>query len=69
MILDEITSALDNWTENEISKELSLLKGQKTIIIITHKLSSIKYCDRIYEIDGGKIVKVGSPADFLKDLE
>ena len=49
-ILDEPTSSIDQATEAEIIDYLSELKGSKTIIIISHKLDSIKFCDYIYEI-------------------
>jgi len=57
LVMDESTSSLDNKTEKEIIKELKLLKGNKTIIIIAHRLSTLKYCDRIFKIDNGKIVE------------
>ena len=47
LVLDEFTSALDETTEKEIMKEISIFKGQKTIILSTHKPSILKYCDRI----------------------
>jgi ATP-binding cassette, subfamily B, bacterial PglK len=57
LVMDESTSSLDNKTEKEIIKELKLLKGNKTIIIIAHRLSTLKYCDRIFKIDNGEIVE------------
>tara|TARA_B100000787_G_C16197587_1_gene302068 strand:+ start:3110 stop:4858 length:1749 start_codon:yes stop_codon:yes gene_type:complete len=50
LILDEPTSSIDLETEKEIIDYLSELKGSKTIIIISHKLDSIKFCDHVYEI-------------------
>jgi ABC-type bacteriocin/lantibiotic exporter with double-glycine peptidase domain len=58
--MDEATSALDNETESEIVERIRLLKGKKTIIVIAHRLTTLQYCDLIYEISDGKIIKSGS---------
>jgi ABC-type multidrug transport system fused ATPase/permease subunit len=55
IIFDEATSALDVNTELKIVKEISSLRGIKTIIIITHRESSLKYCDKIYRIENKTI--------------
>ena len=58
VILDEATSSLDIENENMIIKKLSELKGDKTIIIISHKKNSLKYCDDIFEIKEEKINRI-----------
>ena len=58
LVFDEATAALE--TENIVTEETKALAGSNTIIIIAHRLSTIEHCDRIYQIDGGKIVKSGS---------
>jgi len=55
LILDEATSALDMKTEKEVMDSIDLLKGKKTIIIIAHRLNSLKGCDIIYEINRGEL--------------
>jgi ATP-binding cassette, subfamily B, bacterial PglK len=60
LVMDEATSALDNETELEIVNEIKLLKGNKTLIVIAHRLSTVKHCDYIYRIDKGKIVDKGN---------
>ena len=55
LILDEATSALDYETEGEILKSVEGLKGEKTLIIITHRLNTIENCDKIYEIKDNKM--------------
>ena len=57
LVLDEFTSALDEVTEREIMKEISILKEKKTIIISTHKPSILEYCDRIYDVKNNTILK------------
>ena len=65
LILDEATSSLDQSTEKKIMESVRLLKKQKTLIIITHRLSTVKDCDKIFFIDKGKITKQGSPEEIL----
>jgi len=69
LIMDEATSALDYKTEQEIAKEIKELRGKKTIIVIAHSLTTLKHCDRIYEIDKGKIINVGSYEEILLKYE
>ena len=57
LVLDEFTSALDEVTEREIMKEISILKEKKTIILSTHKPSILAYCDRIYDVKNNTILK------------
>jgi len=66
LILDEATSALDNQSEKEIRDSLQALHGQQTIMIIAHRLSSVKEADTIYVMDQGKIVESGSFEDLKK---
>lgn len=64
LILDEATSALDNQSEKEIRDSLQSLHGKQTIIIIAHRLSSVKEADTIYVMDQGNIVETGSYEDL-----
>ncbi len=54
LILDEATNALDSSTENKILKGISYLKGELTIIMISHDQNSLKICDEIIDLDGWK---------------
>ncbi|MCR5590953.1 MAG: ABC transporter ATP-binding protein/permease [Lachnospiraceae bacterium] len=56
MILDEATSALDNETEEAVMEAIDSLAGTMTLIIIAHRVTTLKSCDKIYEITGGKAV-------------
>ena len=56
LILDEATSALDNETEKSVMEAIDSLHGKMTLIIIAHRLTTIKNCDAIYEIVDGKAV-------------
>ena len=57
LILDEATSALDNETEKEVMQAIDDLHGQRTMIVIAHRLTTIKNCDAIYEVADGTITK------------
>ena len=65
LVMDEATSALDNETELEIIEEVKLLKGQKTLIVIAHRLSTVQHCDMIYRLECGKIIESGTPDEVL----
>ena len=54
IVLDEATSALDNETEKAVMESIDALQGHKTLIIVAHRLTTIKNCDKIYEIACGK---------------
>jgi ABC-type multidrug transport system fused ATPase/permease subunit len=65
LVLDEATSALDTETESDIMKDVNALKGEKTIIIVAHRLSTLVNCDKLYRFDKGEIVKAGTPQSMI----
>jgi ABC-type bacteriocin/lantibiotic exporter with double-glycine peptidase domain len=56
LVLDEATNALDRLTEDEIMSTLEGLRGERTIILIAHRLSATLRCDQIITIDNGRVV-------------
>ena len=66
IILDEATSALDVETEKSITEYLSSFLDNATMLIISHRLESIKNCDRIVVLDEHKIVDIGTHDELLK---
>ncbi len=60
LILDEATSSLDVEVENEITQMLKKMKREKTIIAIAHRLSTLKFCDRLIYLKDGEIVDSGA---------
>ena len=65
--MDEATSALDSETEQEVVDEIRHLKGSKTLIVIAHRLTTLKYCDKIYELKMGEIVNIGTYKELLTE--
>ncbi len=62
LVFDEATSALDNETEAAVMEAMQRLAGKRTILIVAHRLSTVQFCDIVYEMDGGKIIASNSPA-------
>jgi ABC-type multidrug transport system fused ATPase/permease subunit len=67
LVMDEATSALDDQTEQEIVKEINQFKGNKTMIVIAHRLTTLKHCDRIYKLESGRVKAVGSYKELIED--
>ncbi|MDB5037677.1 MAG: transporter family carbohydrate exporter [Bacteriovoracaceae bacterium] len=65
IILDEPTSALDPHHESVITETLHALKGKRTIIVVSHRLSTILDADKIYMMMGGKIIESGTHDELL----
>jgi ABC-type multidrug transport system fused ATPase/permease subunit len=66
LIFDEATSALDAVTERELMQEINQLSGEKTLIIVAHRLSTVKDCKQICLLDKGCIIARGSQEELLK---
>jgi ATP-binding cassette subfamily B protein len=60
LILDEATSALDNISERRVQRALGVIRRDRTTILVAHRLSTLRDCDRIYVFNDGRIVEVGS---------
>lgn len=68
LVMDEATSALDNQTELDVMQAIDGLSGKKTIILIAHRLTTLRRCDEIFLIDHGTIQKRGTYSElFPKD--
>jgi ATP-binding cassette subfamily B protein len=65
LILDEATSALDTETERQIQASLEDLSQGRTVLMIAHRLATIREADRIVVVDGGRIAEVGPHAALL----
>ena len=69
ILLDEATSSLDTDTEFKIQEALRILTENKTTIVIAHRLSTILNSNKIYVIDGGKVVDSGKHVDLMEKSE
>jgi len=69
LILDEATSALDGVTENAVMNAIRKLAGSKTIIMIAHRITTVKECDTIFVIEKGKIIANGSYDELITSSE
>ena len=67
IVMDEATSALDGITEESVMEALHSLSRQKTIVVIAHRLTTVRDCDVIYLLDKGSIVASGSYVDLMRD--
>lgn len=68
LFLDEATSALDAETESRIAQMLDSLRGQLTIVLIAHRLSTVMNSDKIVYLSGGKVVAEGTFAELKKSV-
>jgi ABC-type multidrug transport system fused ATPase/permease subunit len=67
LILDEATSALDGITEENVTKEIANLKGSVTIIIVAHRLSTVRSADQILYLEDGVMIASGS-FEFVRNI-
>jgi ABC-type multidrug transport system fused ATPase/permease subunit len=66
LILDEATSALDSRTEQELARAIHALRGRKTLIIVAHRTSTVRQCDRLVFLHRGRVAAVGSFAELTQ---
>jgi ABC-type bacteriocin/lantibiotic exporter with double-glycine peptidase domain len=66
LILDEATSSLDGVAEAEIMATVEALRREKTIIVIAHRVSTLRFCDVIHELEAGKVVRSASENDLTR---
>jgi ABC-type multidrug transport system fused ATPase/permease subunit len=66
IVFDEATSALDTLTEQEVMGSIEALPGEKTVLIIAHRLSTVKSCDRILVLEKGRIVAIGAWDELIE---
>jgi len=66
LILDEATSALDNETERAVADAVNKLGGEKTLIMIAHRLSTVANCDRLFFMREGKVIDSGPYSQLLE---
>jgi ABC-type multidrug transport system fused ATPase/permease subunit len=69
LVLDEATSSLDTATERGVMDAVQAFHGDKTIIIVAHRLSTVAYCDRLFRLEHGRIAEEGKTSQVLERME
>jgi ABC-type multidrug transport system fused ATPase/permease subunit len=69
LLLDEAMSALDGMTEVELMSVLETLRGRSTIILIAHRLSLVRGCDVVFQLEAGRVIGCGSYEDLTRESE
>jgi len=68
LVLDEATSSLDAITESKVMETVKLLRGNTTVIIVAHRLTTIKDADQVIYLEGGKVLGIGTFTDLQRTL-
>ena len=68
LVLDEATSSLDTTTERDVMEAVRALRGNKTILIVAHRLSTVEHCDRLFRFEKGRMVDEGETAEMLRKV-
>jgi len=66
LVLDEATSALDYESERTVQENMGAISRGRTVLVIAHRLSTVRHCDRIVVIDRGRVTESGTHDDLLE---
>ncbi len=69
LLLDEATSSLDTETEQGVMQAVKALKGDKTILIVAHRLSTVDHCDQLYSLEKGELVDTVGPIGAVENAK
>ncbi len=65
LVLDEATSALDGETEQAVQTMIDKLRGEHTLLLVSHRLSTIRSADRIFVVDAGRVTESGTHEELM----
>jgi ABC-type multidrug transport system fused ATPase/permease subunit len=66
LLLDEPTSALDGFVEREFVDMLAGLRGRCTLVLVAHSVNTIRHCDQLFELEGGRLVRAGTWSELAQ---
>lgn len=66
LLFDEATSSLDGPSERAIGETIEALMGERTVVVVSHRLSTVQRASRVVVIEGGRVVEAGPPAALWK---
>ena len=69
LVFDEATAALDNQTEREVIDAMAAMRGTRTVIAVAHRLSTVKGCDRLIYLRGGRLAGIGTYDELIRDSD
>jgi ABC-type multidrug transport system fused ATPase/permease subunit len=67
LVFDEATAALDNYTEREVTRAIAAHHGERTLIVVAHRLSTVRSCDRLIFLQDGRVAAIGAYDELLKN--
>jgi ABC-type multidrug transport system fused ATPase/permease subunit len=67
LIFDEATSSLDNVTEQKISHAIDSISREKTILIVAHRLSTVRFCDKLIFLSRGEVQAIGTYDQLIEN--
>jgi len=68
IVLDEPTSALDPATERDFTKAIEALRGKKTLLVIAHRMTTVRHCDRLIFLLNGRLHAIGGYEELVRDV-
>ncbi len=66
LLLDDVFSAIDTQTEAEILRQLLPVLAERTAVVVSHRVATLKHCDTVAVLEGGRITQLGPPDDLLR---
>src|SRR5207253_9896295 len=67
LILDEATSSLDNETERYVMEAIEHLRGERTMLIVAHRMSTVRSCEQLFVLRAGRVVASGTYNELIAD--
>ena len=69
ILLDEATSALDSVSERQVQSAIDAMMGCYTVVMVAHRLGTLRRADAVYRLDGGRLARYDSFEQVMRDME